>query len=179
MKLSLLATASVLLLASNGVVVQAKKNSFRPRPSTFFLTRIARGDADADADKVVHLVNRGGDPAAAAVHLGENEDATASLEVDSPVSQEPALTEKDAPLMNDIDMLTDILGELVNEENPKIHDIYKQFYEYGTQRYVQRERTQKAAFHQNKCTSAAVLECKKCFVLQQLNIVFISFLLCL
>jgi hypothetical protein len=66
--------------------------------------------------------------------LGENEEATESLEISIPLSQSPTLSKNDAPLMQDIAMLMDILSDLVQHENPKSHDLYKEFLEYGQQR---------------------------------------------
>lgn len=69
--------------------------------------------------------------------LGENEEATESLEVSIPLSQSPALhMGRDAPLMRDINMLSDILVDLVRQEDPKMHDLYEEFVQYGRQRYV-------------------------------------------
>lgn len=68
--------------------------------------------------------------------LGEEEAATESLDVYIPLSESPALHKNDAPLMRDISMLTDILLDVVEQEDPKIRDLYNEFLNYGKQRYV-------------------------------------------
>lgn len=76
----------------------------------------------------------GGATEAKPVVLGEDEEATTSLEISIPLSQSSTLSKNDAPLMQDINMLTDILSDLVEHENPRVHDLYKEFLEYGQQR---------------------------------------------
>lgn len=70
----------------------------------------------------------------APIVLGQDENATTSLEVSIPLSQSSTLSKDDAPLMQDISMLMDILSDLVEHENPRVHDLYKEFLEYGQQR---------------------------------------------
>lgn len=69
---------------------------------------------------------------------GEAEAATTteSLEVSIPLSQSTALSKTDAPLMRDIQMLTEILSDLVEKEDPRVHELCEEFLEYGEQRYV-------------------------------------------
>lgn len=43
---------------------------------------------------------------------------------------------QDAPLFRDIAMLTDILLDVVKDEDEKIHDLYLEFLKYGKERYV-------------------------------------------
>ena len=66
--------------------------------------------------------------------LAENEEATASLEISIPLSQSTSLSKNDAPLMKDIQMLTEILSDLVQYESPQVHDLYEEFLQYGQQR---------------------------------------------
>jgi hypothetical protein len=64
-----------------------------------------------------------------------SEGATDTLTVSIPLSQSPTLQEgRDGPLMRDINMLTDILGDLVKQENPKVHTLYEEFLELGVER---------------------------------------------
>lgn len=71
--------------------------------------------------------------AVAAQQLSEG--ATDTLTVSIPLSQSPALHEgRDGPLMRDINMLTDILGDLVEQENPKVHALYEEFLALGVER---------------------------------------------
>jgi len=58
----------------------------------------------------------------------------ASLEVAVPLSQSTSLSVNDAPLIRDIEMLTEILEDLVQHENPKVHELYEEFVGYGRQR---------------------------------------------
>jgi hypothetical protein len=66
--------------------------------------------------------------------LGQDEEATTSLEISIPLSQSSTLSKNDEPLMHDINMLMDILSDLVQHENPQVHDLYKEFLDYGQQR---------------------------------------------
>jgi hypothetical protein len=66
--------------------------------------------------------------------LGQDEEATESLEISIPLSQSATLSKNDAPLMRDIEMLTEILSDLVQHENPRVHDLYEEFLQYGQQR---------------------------------------------
>ena len=69
------------------------------------------------------------------VVLTEDEKPTESLEVNIPLSQSPTLLKsRDAPLMRDISMLSDILLDLVQQEDPKVHDLYEEFLQYGKER---------------------------------------------
>jgi hypothetical protein len=64
-----------------------------------------------------------------------SEGATDTLTVSIPLSQSPTLQEgRDGPLMRDINMLTDILSDLVKQENPKVHALYEEFLELGVER---------------------------------------------
>lgn len=65
--------------------------------------------------------------------LAENEQETADMEVSVPLSQAATL-DVDSTLMEDIQMLNDILTELVEKENPKVHDLYCQFRQLGLDR---------------------------------------------
>eukprot|EP00980_Cylindrotheca_fusiformis_P015994 scaffold4703_cov108-Cylindrotheca_fusiformis.AAC.2 len=66
----------------------------------------------------------------------DDEGATESMQVYIPLSESPAVQNNDGPLMRDISMLTDILLDVVEEDNPKIRELYDEFLEYGKQRYV-------------------------------------------
>lgn len=66
--------------------------------------------------------------------LGQDEAATESLEISIPLSQSSSLSKNDAPLMRDIEMLTDILSELVQKEDMTTHELVEEFLEYGRQR---------------------------------------------
>lgn len=50
------------------------------------------------------------------------------------LSQTGTTTDREQPLIRDIELLSDILSELVNAENPKAHDLYEQFRQLGADR---------------------------------------------
>ena len=68
------------------------------------------------------------------VLLARDEEATKSLKVSVPLSQSDTLSQNDAPLTRDISMLTEILSDLVQHENPKLNELYEEFVGYGRQR---------------------------------------------
>jgi hypothetical protein len=70
------------------------------------------------------------------VLLGQDEEASESLGVSIPLSQSSTLSKNDAPLMRDIEMLTEILSDLVLNENEKVHKLCQEFIAYGRQRCV-------------------------------------------
>ena len=74
---------------------------------------------------------RGG---AAAKTLPKPEDEASIRKIGAPLSQQASLTEKEAPLVEDIELLSDILAETVKRVNPKIHDIYTKFRKLGLAR---------------------------------------------
>jgi hypothetical protein len=65
--------------------------------------------------------------------LAENEQETADMEVSVPLSQAAAV-DVDSTLMKDIQMLNNILAELVDRENPMVHNLYCQFRQLGLDR---------------------------------------------
>lgn len=66
--------------------------------------------------------------------LAKNEKETSNLEVSLPLSQSFKVSDREAPLMNDIEMLSNILAEIVQSEDPKVHDIFIEFRDYGLER---------------------------------------------
>jgi hypothetical protein len=72
--------------------------------------------------------------------LGKDDDELETSEVSVSMSQSSALLEKqgrDYPLFRDIDILTDILLDIVKEEDENIHDLYFEFLKYGQERYAE------------------------------------------
>ena len=78
------------------------------------------------------LKTRGGGAASRVMAKGEAE--TASNTVSEPLTQRASLTEKDDPLVKDIELLSSILAETVKRGNPRIHELYTQFRQYGLAR---------------------------------------------
>ena len=67
--------------------------------------------------------------------LGDDESATKSLDVSIPLSQATELeTARDGPLMQDISMLSEILLDIIQQDDPVIHDLFQEFLEYGKKR---------------------------------------------
>ncbi|GKY98795.1 hypothetical protein MPSEU_000835700 [Mayamaea pseudoterrestris] len=60
---------------------------------------------------------------------------TMDLEIAAPLSQSGSIDmDRDAPLLNDIQLLSDILSDIVNSESQKVHDLYEQFRSLGLER---------------------------------------------
>ena len=81
----------------------------------------------------------GGAIAAAAAVAAQATDSTGGLrlasEVAAPLSQASELDEVvDAPLLRDIKMLSDMLGEVVQREDPLAYELYQQFRKHGLDR---------------------------------------------
>lgn len=59
-----------------------------------------------------------------------------TVEVTIPLSQSSLVQKqgRDSPLFRDINMLTDILLEVVKDEDEKIYDLYFEFLKYGQER---------------------------------------------
>jgi hypothetical protein len=68
------------------------------------------------------MVNPGG----ASEAIGNTDDEHMILEKDG----------RDAPLFRDIEILTDILLDIVKDEDENIHQLYFEFLKYGQERYV-------------------------------------------
>ena len=124
MKVSSLALAALSLLANpDGAVASSspadapeltsRKNKFLPWTKTRFYNPI------------------GGETAAGAESEGR---VLYGRDVSIPLSQASTLSANDAPLMRDIEMLTEILSDLVRHENPKVHELCEEFFGYGQQR---------------------------------------------
>ena len=135
MKVGLWLTAS-LVLASSSTDVAAEQS--QRRGLSFFPKSLSKHTVPLD-------VRRGGSisvssllSAVAAQKLSVTEDATDTLDVSIPLSQAATLQQgRDGPLMRDINMLTDILGDIVKRENPKVHALFEEFRQYGRERWVE------------------------------------------
>jgi phosphoenolpyruvate carboxylase len=81
--------------------------------------------------QVLSRFNRGGGTTRI---IAKNEEET-NLEIAPPLTQSAAIDiEREAPLMNDLNLLSDILSDLVNAEDPKVHDLYEEFRKLGIDR---------------------------------------------
>jgi len=128
MKVSSLAVATLSLLTNPSCSVASSSSSSSPSRNSKFLPWTK-----------ANVYNPIGGSSAAAesesnVLLGQDEEASESLEVSIPLSQSSTLSSNDAPLTRDIAMLTEILSDLVLHENPKVHELCEEFIEYGRQR---------------------------------------------
>jgi hypothetical protein len=67
--------------------------------------------------------------------LGSDDQSTESLEISIPLSQAVSLSkDRDGPLIRDIAMVQEILSDLVKQEDPVVHDLWKEFMAMGKQR---------------------------------------------
>lgn len=99
----------------------------------------ADGSSSAPPSKGLFSVNKfgilpaslsGGGPAQKRL-IAQDEAETESMEVSVPLSQGLTVSE---PLMRDIEMLSDILADVVEKENPRVHDLYCQMRQLGLER---------------------------------------------
>ena len=67
-------------------------------------------------------------------NTNEEEGLPTAPKIGIPLSQQAALTDKETPLIEDIQLLSDILAETVKRVSPKIHDIYTEFRALGLTR---------------------------------------------
>jgi hypothetical protein len=121
-RISALSVASLLLVASGA---HAEKNPSSPATSN---------NKVFSSKSFVKNIQGG---AVGSALLGKGEEASTSLEVSIPLSQAAALEKvRDGPLMDDIGMLSDILSNLIQQEDPKVKEIYEEFQKMGITRYV-------------------------------------------
>ena len=66
--------------------------------------------------------------------MAKGEAETATNTVSEPLTQKASLTDKDDPLVQDIELLSNILAETVKRGNPRIHELYTRFRQYGLAR---------------------------------------------
>ncbi len=136
MKIPSLAVTALTLLANSGGAVAHSSSSSAAAPISS--SRRSKYLPWTRA-KIYNPV--GGETAAmpepeSSVLLGQDEEASESLSVSIPLSQSRTLSANDAPLMRDIEMLTEILSDLVKHENAKLYELAHEFIDYGRQRCV-------------------------------------------
>ena len=127
MKVSSLAVTAVTLLANAGDAVASSSSSTGAPISSSRKSKYLPWTRA----KVYNPI--GGETAAMAE---PDSSVTESLDVSIPLSQSSTLSANDAPLMRDIDMLTEILSDLVNHEDENLHKLCQEFISFGRQRYV-------------------------------------------
>jgi hypothetical protein len=66
--------------------------------------------------------------------LAKDEEESTTHTVSEPLSQKVALTKKEEPLIEDLQLLTDILADTVKRGNPRVHELYTKFRKYGLAR---------------------------------------------
>lgn len=142
MPMKLSSITLLTLLGSSSLIVSAgstsnnnnngKRNAFLKHPllqaPKAFVSSVITGNGSSSNTVVTDPSCISGG-AAADLILGDDV-------ADIPLSQSPTLQKNDAPLMRDINMLTEILLDIVEQEDPKVHDLYKEFLGYGRLRYV-------------------------------------------
>ena len=139
MKISSLAVTAVALLANAGDAVASSSSSLSSAAGAPISSSGKSKYLPWTRAKIYNPI--GGETAAvedsdSSVLLGEDEEASESLDVSIPLSQSSTLGANDAPLTRDIEMLTEILSDLVLHENEKVHQLCQEFIDYGRQRYV-------------------------------------------
>ena len=78
-----------------------------------------------------HVLTRGGSRIIAADGAKETDE----MDVSVPLSQAATVDDlTELTLMRDIQMLSDILAEVVERENPQVHDLYCQMRQLGLER---------------------------------------------
>ena len=87
----------------------------------------------ASSDNKANLCVSGG-AANALRKLGQDQTEAPSHKADVPMSQITEVTDREAPLMNNIQLLSDILADTVKRGNPRIHDLYQDFRQLGLDR---------------------------------------------
>ena len=128
MKVSSLAVTAVTLLANAGDAVAASSSSAGAPISSSRRSKYLPWTRA----KVYNPI--GGETAA--VVEPDSSAVTESLDISIPLSQSSTLSANDAPLMRDIEMLTEILSDLVNHEDENLHKLCQEFIGYGRQRCV-------------------------------------------
>lgn len=66
--------------------------------------------------------------------LAKDEKEGVNRDVAPPISQTMLDKDREAPLLQDLELLSKILSELVDSEDPVIHDYYEEFRQYGLDR---------------------------------------------
>jgi len=66
--------------------------------------------------------------------LAKNEEETKDMEVSIPLSQSGQVSDKDAPLLRDIELLSGILSDIVAKEDPAVHLLFDEFRDLGVER---------------------------------------------
>ena len=126
MKVSSLAVTAVTLLANAGDAVASSSSSAGAPISSSRRSKYLPWTRA----KVYNPI--GGETAAVAEP--DSSVLTESLDISIPLSQSSTLSANDAPLMRDIEMLTEILSDLVNHEDENLHKLCQEFISYGRQR---------------------------------------------
>jgi hypothetical protein len=139
MKVPSLAVTALTLLANPGGVVASSSSSAGAPASSSSSSRKSKVLPWTRA-KVYNPVGGDSNGPESHVLLGQGEEASESLSVSIPLSQSSTLSANDAPLTRDIEMLTEILSDLVLNENEKVHELCQEFIDYGRQRCVLRSK---------------------------------------
>ena len=76
-------------------------------------------------------LSRGG--GASRIIAKDQQESTTHL-VSEPLSQKVAVSEEEKPIIDDIQLLSDILADTVKRGNPRVHELYTKFRKYGLAR---------------------------------------------
>lgn len=91
-------------------------------------------EAKSNADKVfqpIAFTQRGG---AGSRVLAKGEEESKTHEVFAPLTQKVTVTEKEKPLIEDIEFLSGIVADIVKRANPRVQELYAKFRKYGLAR---------------------------------------------
>jgi len=105
--------------------------------------------------------------------LSKDQDESTDLQVNVPVSQIEGELDKDreAPLLQDIMLLSNILSELVKAENPSAHDLYEEFHKYGLERASQKDVSNRQPLNRMIELAAKLTADQALFVMRSFSIV--------
>lgn len=99
----------------------------RPGPAFTSFGSLARGGSRTTA--TTPLSDAGSVKTATATATTNDTDFS-----NAPMSQVGQVSVREAPLIHDIELLGNILSEIVQSENPRVHDLFEEFRQYGLER---------------------------------------------
>mmetsp|Transcript_18463 Transcript_18463/g.38256 ORF Transcript_18463/g.38256 Transcript_18463/m.38256 type:complete len:1047 (-) Transcript_18463:55-3195(-) len=120
-------------------LASATKRAFLPNDLSTSKTALTCGEdygnADDGVDKLAQVATRLASSINAIADIPSGGDGAVIAEMSAPLSQAADIDAvNDAPLLADIDMLSDMLAEVVKKENPAVYDLYTTFRRLGMKR---------------------------------------------
>jgi len=133
---------AALLLSWSGVITSATNSNSNgdknlgKGPSVTLIDQPPSGGSPRRLASSWPWIQPGGASTTTPLVLSQDEEL-GSVEVTMEKSSEIHMSDQDSPFFRDITMLTDILLDVVKDEDEKIHDLYLEFLKYGKERYVE------------------------------------------